>query len=205
MFCFHFRCVHIPLLHEHPFGRFPFFFSSHLKRRNCASSSVSEMNFMRRSQRVHGVVKIDVPGSINSLYFHTIGDGHQPKSVGVYIPIIRIPIKGGMSLSPKKRDFWPWHRSKRWRFVSCHDKPTMHGSGGLASHGPSFTGEKTRPKTNIFAPQNGWLEYDCFLLERPICRGELLVSRSIILYEYHVCKLLLLMLQCFSQSLASWI
>ena len=29
--------------------------------------------------------------------------------VGVYIPIIRIPIKGGMSLSQKNRDFWPWH------------------------------------------------------------------------------------------------
>ena len=28
--------------------------------------------------------------------------------VGVYIPIIRIPIKGGMTI-PKKRDFWPWH------------------------------------------------------------------------------------------------
>ena len=28
-----------------------------------------------------------VPGSINSHYFHIIGDGHQPKSVGVYIPV----------------------------------------------------------------------------------------------------------------------
>ena len=37
---------------------------------------------------------------LNSHYFHMIGDGHQPKSVGVYIPIIRIPIKGGMSLPP---------------------------------------------------------------------------------------------------------
>ena len=39
-----------------------------------------------------------VPGSINSHYFHIIGDGHQPKSVGVYMPIIRIPIKGGMTI-----------------------------------------------------------------------------------------------------------
>ncbi len=39
-----------------------------------------------------------VPGSVNSHYFHIIGDGHQPKSVGVYIPIIRSPIKGGMTI-----------------------------------------------------------------------------------------------------------
>ena len=31
-------------------------------------------------------------------------------------------------------------------------------------------------ETNIFAPKNGWLEYDPFLLGRPIFRGELLVS-----------------------------
>ena len=33
-------------------------------------------------------------------YVHIIGDGHQPNSVGVYIPIIRIPIKGGRSPIP---------------------------------------------------------------------------------------------------------
>ena len=44
----------------------------------------------------------NVPGSINPHYFHIIGDGHQPNSVGVYIPIIRIPIKGGRSPIPKK-------------------------------------------------------------------------------------------------------
>ncbi len=43
-------------------------------------------------------------GSINSHYFHIIGDGNINPIVGVYIPIIRIPIKGGMSLSPIKRD-----------------------------------------------------------------------------------------------------
>ena len=37
--------------------------------------------------------------------------------------------------------------------------------------------------TNIFAPENGWLEYDCFLLgPRPIFRGELLVSGSVKYY-----------------------
>ena len=38
---------------------------------------------------------------LNSHYFHIIGDGHQPNSrayVGVYTPIIRIPIKGGMTI-----------------------------------------------------------------------------------------------------------
>ena len=30
-------------------------------------------------------------GSINSLYFHIVGDGKLNPIVGVYIPIIRIP------------------------------------------------------------------------------------------------------------------
>ena len=38
-----------------------------------------------------------VPG-LNPHYFHIIGDGHQPNSRGFYIPIIRIPIKGGMTI-----------------------------------------------------------------------------------------------------------
>ena len=37
-------------------------------------------------------------GSINSHYFHIIGDGKINPIVGVYIPIIRIPIKGGMTI-----------------------------------------------------------------------------------------------------------
>ena len=36
----------------------------------------------------------------------------------------------------------------------------------------------TLSKTNI-APENGWLEYNRFLLGRPIFRGELLVSGSV--------------------------
>ena len=35
---------------------------------------------------------------LKSHYFHIIGDGHQPNSVGVYKPIIRIPIKGWMTI-----------------------------------------------------------------------------------------------------------
>ena len=40
----------------------------------------------------------DLCQGLNSHYFHIIGDGHQPNFVGVYIPIIRIPIKGGMTI-----------------------------------------------------------------------------------------------------------
>ena len=39
-----------------------------------------------------------VPGSINSHYFHLIGDKLINPIVGLYIPIIRIPIKGGMTI-----------------------------------------------------------------------------------------------------------
>ena len=39
-----------------------------------------------------------MPGSINSHYFYIIGDGKLNPIVGVYIPIIRIPIKGGMTI-----------------------------------------------------------------------------------------------------------
>ena len=45
-----------------------------------------------------------VPGSKLPLFPYN-RDGHQPNSRGPYIPIIRIPIKDGMSLSPTKRDF----------------------------------------------------------------------------------------------------
>ena len=61
---------------------------------------------------------------LNSHYFHIIGDGHQPKSVGVYIPIIRIPIKGGRSPIPKKtRQPWPWHIWLGSRCPSSHLSP----------------------------------------------------------------------------------
>ena len=37
----------------------------------------------------------------NSHYFHMIEDGKLNPIVGVYIPIIRIPIKGGMTIPNK--------------------------------------------------------------------------------------------------------
>ena len=42
---------------------------------------------------------------LNSHYFHIIGDGHQPNS-RVYTPIIRIPIKGEMTI-PNTRSLDP--------------------------------------------------------------------------------------------------
>ena len=39
-----------------------------------------------------------MPRSINSHYFHVIGDKLINPIVGVYIPIISIPIKGGMTI-----------------------------------------------------------------------------------------------------------
>ena len=41
----------------------------------------------------------------------------------------------------------------------------------------------TLPETNIFAPENGWLEDDRFLLGWPIFRGELLVSGRVFFFE----------------------
>ena len=35
------------------------------------------------------------------------------------------------------------------------------------------------PETNVFAPENGWLEYDSFLCGWPVFGGELLVSRRV--------------------------
>ena len=44
-----------------------------------------------------------VPGSINSHYFHIIGDGHQPNSRGLYTHYKDSVIKGGRSPIPQKR------------------------------------------------------------------------------------------------------
>ena len=48
---------------------------------------------------------LSVPGSINSHYFHIIGDKLINPIVEVYVPIIRIPsLKVGGFPSPNKRD-----------------------------------------------------------------------------------------------------
>ncbi len=48
-------------------------------------------------KKIH-VVKTHVLGSINSHYFHIIGDGKINPIIGFCIPIVRIPIKGGMTI-----------------------------------------------------------------------------------------------------------
>ena len=57
-----------------------------------------------------------------------------------------------------------------------------HGgsSWGQVQVGGSLYAIITLPETNSeFAPKNGWLEYDPFLLGWPIFRGELLVLGSV--------------------------
>ena len=61
---------------------------------------------------------------LNSHYFHIIGVGHQPNSRDLYthnypyIPIIRIPIKGGMTIPQKMRllmqKMWPFWDGDQW-------------------------------------------------------------------------------------------
>ena len=40
------------------------------------------------------------------------------------------------------------------------------------------------PETNIFAPENGWLEYDCFLLGVFLFSGALAVGCQVFLGSY---------------------
>ena len=50
------------------------------------------------------------------------------------------------------------------------------------------TQKHTLPETNIFAPKNGWLDYDRFLSGWPIFRGEPLVSGRVwkkMMFQYH--------------------
>ena len=48
-----------------------------------------------------------LPGSINSHYFHIIGDGKLNPIVGVYMPIIRIPYQRWDD-HPQYNEFGPW-------------------------------------------------------------------------------------------------
>ncbi len=44
------------------------------------------------------IFKFQVCQGLNSHYFHIVGDGKLNPIVGVYIPIIRIPIESGMTI-----------------------------------------------------------------------------------------------------------
>ena len=64
----------------------------------CSGSSSRRVSSIDIFERIKLFQPSNVPGSINYFYFHIIGDGKLNPIVGVYIPIIRIPIKGGMTI-----------------------------------------------------------------------------------------------------------
>ncbi len=104
------------------------------------------------SQRVHqekgGLGKICkcAIGSINSHYFHIIGDGKINPIIGFYIPIIRIPIKGGMTIPN----------------IATFD----HGTSDLGVCGNSWTAEhpkllKSKLETWLFATKEMRFIQEC--------------------------------------------
>ena len=67
--------------------------------------------------------------SINSHYFHIIGDGHQPNSRRLYTHYKDSPEKGGMSLSPiegVEKD--PGTYDLKNPHASCFGKDHLKGS-----------------------------------------------------------------------------
>ena len=94
---------------------------------------------------------------------------------GAEFGVRRHPTKSEMSMmihgnlhpiGPQGRKMWASSFAK----VNGESPPKKVDSDLMRSIPPS-----TLPETNI-APENGWLEYDRFLLGWPILRGELLVS-----------------------------
>ena len=65
----------------------------------------NHLRLRRQKNPIKNGTKNNMCQGLNSHYVHIIGDKLINPIVGVYIPIARIPIKGGMSLSPMKRDF----------------------------------------------------------------------------------------------------
>ena len=78
--------------------------------------------------------------------------------------------------------------SGKWRFNSGSSTENIISHPGAHWHterGPHpMYWSYTIPETNIFAPENGWLEDDPFLLGWPIFKGELLVLGSVRVYIY---------------------
>ena len=80
------------------------------ERTNCSSmlrriASNLKQRLMKRVIALPMTPDPYVRSGLNSHYFHIIGDGHQPNN-RVYIPIIRIPIRGGMTI-PNTRSLDP--------------------------------------------------------------------------------------------------
>ena len=73
-----------------------------------------------------------------------------------------------------------WFRhTKKWMQHSAHLRWRLEFKVGDYPHMIMISDNlSTLPETNIFAPENGWLEYDRFLSEWPIFRWELLVLGS---------------------------
>ena len=118
---------------------FVFFFFKRIKRLKF---------FASLARGKHGIGLYVWSGSINSHYFHIIGDGKLNPIVGVYTPIITIPIKGEMTI-PNIGSLDPG--TYRWLFFEsfftflpqtfcCWNTPIL-----TIDHFFSFTGEEKPP------------------------------------------------------------
>ena len=98
---------------------------------------------------------ICVIGSINSHYFHIIGDGYSSTQFrwGLYIPIVRISVifqLGGLVYPPTKtRQPWPWHI---WSIVSRHQ-----ANKEISRHSPMADVLGATMLTSAFLVAIGWL------------------------------------------------
>ena len=61
-----------------------------------------------QGNRSFGEILFHLCQGLNSHYFHIIGDKLINAIVGVYIPIIRIPIKRWENNHPQYNEFRPW-------------------------------------------------------------------------------------------------
>ena len=98
------------------------------------------LEIARKGKPRRSVIETYVPGSINSHYFHIIGDKLINPIVGVYIPIIRIPIKGGMTIPRKTRLLTMAHISyvSGNRFVTTSSRRFPHCGECGESKGKPF-------------------------------------------------------------------
>ena len=95
---------------------------------------------------------------LNSHYFHTIGDKLINSIVGVYIPIIRIPIKGWMII-PNTRSLDPGSHVRQTVFVL----PTRHIFLWKIVFSPRFYHSNWKLAGTMFHKENhDFLESPCF-------------------------------------------
>ena len=126
-----------------------------------------------------------MPGSINSQYFHVIGDKLINPIVGVYISIIRIPYYRWEVSHPQYKEFRPWLIWTRFFLAEANayaramlQHPVLNfvarevGRNGPLEIPTNLGLTDTLTETNShFAPENGWLEDEFpFGVFRPIFR-----------------------------------